>query len=313
MHSSPNNPESNQLGKGVTVAQLEAAVTLSGYPLQSVVAQRLIASSFSVTEEWGFLDRATNEHRSLDVFAYRHMLGPDCPDQLCPTVALLVECKRGELPYVFFRAVSPRLPPDFPTVSGLKRRTVSVREPKRSQDVPLARVLGLSDHEFYSTPPICTTLSRPHRKGNGLELSGADTFNSIVLPLVGAVEHWHAHNKVYSENRFWPALSLCVCVIDTPMVVAEGTPEAPVMTLHPWVRLKRQESIADSDGRRRPAYYVVDLVHRSFLGDFIDHELAAFAAFYCERVQKLGPVLAHYQALVANLDSWTWSELKPSV
>jgi hypothetical protein len=138
-----------------------------------------------------------------------------------------------------------------------------------------------------------------------------DTFNSIVLPLIGAVEHWHAHDKVYGENRFWPALSLCVCVIDAPMVVAGGSPEAPELTLHPWVRLKRQESIEESDGRRRPAYYAIDFVHRSFLGDFLDRELAQFSSDFCERARKLGPILASCQARVPNLDSWTWRDLQP--
>lgn len=172
--------------------------------------------------------------------------------------------------------------------------------------------MGLSEHEFCTAPPVCTTLVRAHRKGDALELSGSDTFNSVVLPLVSAIEHWHGHNKGYGENRFWPALSLCISVIDAPMILAEGTPEEPLLTLQPWVRLKRQESIAESDGRRRPTYYVIDLVHRAYFRDFIEHHLDEFALFYGERARTLGRVLAECQARVSNLDSWAWSNLTPA-
>jgi hypothetical protein len=32
LDSAPNNPNGNQLGKGITAAKIEAAVTSSGYP-----------------------------------------------------------------------------------------------------------------------------------------------------------------------------------------------------------------------------------------------------------------------------------------
>jgi hypothetical protein len=72
MLQSEGNPELNRLPEGITDGQLEMAVRLSGYPLQRVVAEQLL-EAFEVTEEWGYVDRESNDRRTLDVFAYKNL------------------------------------------------------------------------------------------------------------------------------------------------------------------------------------------------------------------------------------------------
>jgi hypothetical protein len=72
MLQSEGNPELNRLPEGITAGQLEWAVRLSGYPLQRVVAEQLL-EAFEVTEEWGYVDRESNDRRTLDVFAYKNL------------------------------------------------------------------------------------------------------------------------------------------------------------------------------------------------------------------------------------------------
>ena len=71
-HRFPANPEKNSLSTGVNEAELIRAIDMSGYPLQGVVAGKL-KEHFTVSEEWGYLDRDTKEHRSLDLHAFRQL------------------------------------------------------------------------------------------------------------------------------------------------------------------------------------------------------------------------------------------------
>ena len=114
MDQHKDNPLANQLPKGVEEDKLLDAVRTSGYPLQSVVAREL-SSHFTVVEEWGYKDKTENVHRTLDVYCFRELetLGP-----ITPRVHLLIECKRSDLPYVFFVPGVTRLPRDFPEMLG---------------------------------------------------------------------------------------------------------------------------------------------------------------------------------------------------
>jgi hypothetical protein len=129
---------------------------------------------------------------------------------------------------------------------------------------------------------------------------------------VSALEHWKAYNKPYEgDKQFWAPLSLCVCVIDAPLVVVEEMPSAPAVRLCPWIRVKRQESVIGRDDRRRPKHYVIDVVHKSFLEEFITKEVSSLTELYCHRVKALTPILADCRGSVQNIDSFTWGDLIP--
>lgn len=81
---------------------------------------------FSVTEEWGYIDRDSKDHRTLDIFAHKR-LHEDNDAPIQPNLVLLIECKRSSHPYVFFENVIERSMPGFPFVSGLPRNRVSER------------------------------------------------------------------------------------------------------------------------------------------------------------------------------------------
>jgi hypothetical protein len=69
MKQKPGNPERNRVPAGIREPDLIKGIEKSGYPLQSVVADRLAKRGFYVTEEWGYSDRDSSEARSLDVLA----------------------------------------------------------------------------------------------------------------------------------------------------------------------------------------------------------------------------------------------------
>jgi hypothetical protein len=70
MDINSKNPASNILGSGVTEAQVAEAISKSGYPLQTLVVKDSL-NSFSVEEEWSFIDADTGTLRTIDIHASR--------------------------------------------------------------------------------------------------------------------------------------------------------------------------------------------------------------------------------------------------
>ena len=115
MNQTADNPPENRLGPNVEEKALLDAIEVSGYPLQGRAA-RILGEAFAVTEEWGFLQGDKDPvHRSLDLFCWRTLDQTDLPSLKC-YLATLAECKRSDLPYVFFQDVVPRPIPQFPLV-----------------------------------------------------------------------------------------------------------------------------------------------------------------------------------------------------
>jgi hypothetical protein len=310
MLQTDDNPEANRLKNGVTDVQLEAAVRVSGYPLQRVVAEELLPM-FEVTEEWGYVDRETNDRRALDVFAYRKLKETAA---LWISLALLVECKRSDLPFVFFTAAAPRVPREFPVIAGLRGKPVELHfKGAGSTSAPASRVLGLHDFPFVSSAaPTCSAFSRAERKGKDLDLSGTVPFNQVVLPLVSALKHFLDLQKTIDSQARVPAcLAHPICVIDAPMVLVGGGLENPRLTMTPWVRLVRQEAIKEKNqGFWR--HYVIDCVHRGYVTTFVQERLLPFAEQFAERAASIDALLAEGKAGVPDLENWTFADLRPS-
>jgi hypothetical protein len=184
MDQHKDNPPENQLSKGVEEDKLLDAVRVSGYPLQSVVAREL-SSHFTVTEEWGYKDKTENVHRTLDVYCFRELKGTE---PITPRLHLLVECKRSDLPYVFFVPGVSRLPKDFPEMLGCGSFSLSI--PQGTQDASAADFFCANELSFVSPgPAIATAFARAERRNKGgFELSGGVPFNQVVLPLASAME-----------------------------------------------------------------------------------------------------------------------------
>ncbi len=309
MDATNNNPPLNRLQSGVTPELLESAVRQSGYPLQRVVAEGL-AGKFEVTEEWGFVDRVTQEHRSLDVFAHRRI--SECT-QLWLDAALLVECKRSDLPFIFFEAAVPRTPAEFPLVAGLRGRTPELHVTDvGSTTASVARFLGLHEFPFVSAgPPTCSSFTKSERKSKDLRLSGTVPFNQVIMPLASAVEHFMSIQKQIGSQTTVPVcLTHQICVLDGSMVLVRGGTDAPQLTLCPWVRVVRQEvAVERQHGFWR--HYVVDFVHRAYISTFVDDHFLPFAQQFAERAASVEGILAATKARVPDLKEWDFKDLQP--
>lgn len=303
------NPEGLVLPDGIDPVKLVEAVSASGYPLQTVVARQL-DHGFNVVEEWGFVDRVSQEHRALDVYAYRRL--ESSSSRLEPSLALLVECKRSDLPYVFFAAGIPRTPSDFPPIVGFPRSRFHLHQGSSgSVEISPAAFLRCSDFSFVQDPPVAVTFSRVERKSQDLRLSGDVPYRTVVLPLASALDHLRDSRGHAPPQQpvFFPTLAVCACVVDAPLVLASGTPETPELSMASWVRLVHQETLRDGSWWRRRDYFV-DVVRRDFLCSYVDEHLLPFAERIASRMTEREELMLAGAGKVASWDSWTWDEIQ---
>jgi hypothetical protein len=278
MDQHPENPQANQIPTGIDEAKLLDAVRASGYPLQSVVAREL-SSQFTVVEEWGYTDRTTKEHRSLDIYAFRE-LGSD-QEGVKPRLHLLVECKRSDMPFVFFPPGVHRPAWDFPEILGLGRFSLGLGN-NTTQDASPAEFFCAAELPFVvSGGRIAVAFTRSERKSSALELSGQVPFNKVILPLASAMEQLR---QMFGRGSTSPVVALALCVVDAPMLIASGTPEAPRLCLDPWVRVLHQETVQDVHHWQR-RHYTVDFVHRAFLRSFLDTHVLPFGDAIAARLR----------------------------
>lgn len=311
------NPESNVLSKGMSLEQLSEAVSTSGYPLQGVVAEQL-RRDFGVQEEWSYIDRDSSALRALDMIAQKWLYDDESLHELRvrPSIALLTECKQSQLPYVFFTTTSPSWVPDFPLIAGLRQDKVvlTTNNDPSTLTVSVQSCIGLEGHAFVSSQPVfCTTLSRAVRKGKGLELSGAEAYNGIVLPLVKALEYFSRSARPATTAIYYDIfMALGICVLEAPMVAVDAGGTTPKLTMAPWVRVQRQEATPGPSfpwdyGRR----YFIDFVHKDFLSNYLSDWVLPFAQVFSTQVVKHQTILATGRGFVPRLFTGGRSDLEP--
>jgi hypothetical protein len=319
-----DNPSSNRLQSGISETQLAEATSRSGYPLQLRVAQEL-APFFSVAEEWGYIDRDTKEPRSLDIFAYRSLM-IDPQSAFHAELVALIECKRSDLPFVFFESAIQDVPSDYPAIVGFRRRRMELHKPGSGyREVTPSELLCFRDFPFVQKgPPLSRTLVKAERSGqnvdlsdvrasksgNAVNMSGEVPYRTVILPLASAFHHWIGMKTADNERpRYFPSLTMMICVVDAPMVLVRGRSDKPELQMQPWVRVYRQEPFQD---HTRVAYhhYVVDCVHVDYLKLFVDNHLLPFAQSVARRIEDAKSFLAAGKGTVPDWENWHWEDLK---
>ncbi|MBI4192466.1 MAG: hypothetical protein HY525_18255 [Betaproteobacteria bacterium] len=310
MNQASNNPPSNQLGAEVNDDQLRSAIEKSGYPLQTIVGNMLRSkpesseAKFGVQEEWGFIDQDTKKLRNLDLRADLRLHDWNSQLRVRPQLTLLIECKQSQLPYVFFETGDIPWLNNFPVVAGLRTGTVDITsdDDPSSLELTVIDALGLDQETFQKQPHFCYTLSKCVRDGKNLEISGSETYNGLVLPLVKALQHFVlAEAPVNTAWYFDGHLTVALAVLDAPMIGVSVNASAPTLTMRPWLRIIRHEYDEDAEKFDRNHVFALDVVHKDFLSDYLDKHLLPFAACFAERVLRHPTELATGEAFVRGM------------
>jgi hypothetical protein len=172
--------------------------------------------------------------------------------------------------------------------------------------------LGLESHSFmFEYPEFCSSFSKCVRKGSELELSGSDPFLSLISPLIKSSQHFEkAVAPPKTAVYFDLYLTLAVGVIDAPMIgvrVKEGANELVPL---PWVRTVRHE-YSDEDQRwEKGRAFAVDVVHKDFLGDYIEKCVEPLAAQFSDLAIKHADALASGKAFVSGMSKKPFRDLE---
>jgi hypothetical protein len=319
-----DNPPTNQLGSGISEADVSDAVTRSGYPLQLVVANVVHeqASSrkqrpFYVQEEWSYVDRDTQDHRTIDILAEEWLFDPDTgPERkIRPLLNLVVECKQSALPYVFFLSETRPRVRYFPLIAGLFHEALEIV----SDDDPstwtfdILKSLGLDSHPFLTTEPeYCSIFAKCQRVSSDVELSGSEPFNALILPVLKAMQHFQLVEEPPKTAAYFDChTAVAIGVLDAPMVGVRASGQHHELVLLPWVRATRYETdeILDWHLTKR-GFAAVDIVHKDFFKDYLCKHLLPFAEAFSVLATKHEEELASGKAFAAGMGKDCWHDIE---
>jgi hypothetical protein len=293
MREHPENPSSNQLAAGVTEEDMMAAVEGSGYGLQSVAVDKIMATAVDVLEtsegtagdsqswriqcqeEWSYIDSDSQDSRNLDALISVDLTSSDSSNKpraesagetLRIHLDLLIECKQSELPFVFFMRRTRA--GDVPRIIGLPHELLSVKLEDHDFAIGMRTydVLGLRGLPLTQRAETAISMSKTHRRGKSLELSGEEAFRGVALPLSKALRYYEGltqpkEPKLYTHVR----LVMPVAVVRAPMVGVSLEDGEPRLTAMPWVRLIRMDPGDDSPFSQFCEPVAIDVVHVDFL------------------------------------------------
>ena len=318
------NPAANRLSGGVTEHQVMDAVLRSGYPVQTNVANALRSAcsgreeGFCIQEEWCFVDGDTKELRNLDMRAELSLHAWAPQPRVRPNLALLIECKRSDLPYVFFESVG-QVGSSCPPIAGLRSADLVITsdDDPSSWTFDIGHVLDLDQHPFCRPRTVCRTFSKCVRKGSELEMSGSDPYNSLVLPLTKSLSHAISSSIPIETAWYFDAgLINAIAVLDAPMLVANQDSGGSTMRACPWVRLLRHEYRVEADRTDHDEQWAIDVVHKDYFEHYLTKELIPFSELFAERVLRHPEELATGRAFASGMGADSWqgieSRLRPS-
>ncbi len=312
MKSSGNNTAANALTAGVTAKDIVEAVERSGYPLQTLVAAEL-SKSFHLREEWSYIDRDSGGLRTTDILASQPLYVLEkLEGKVRPELNLIIECKKTELPLVFFGSTQRPWTFDFPSVAGLNHTTIKIKtdDDRSSWTLKILHALDLQDHPFLLNERLSSTFGKCNRKGSGLELSGDETYNGIVLPLIKAVSHFELSNSPRDTHVYFDArLTLPIAVVDAPMVHVELKDGKLEPLLKPWIRVARHEYDKDSTEWHKDRLWGIEIVHISFLKTYIEEHLIPFALEFGKRVLAHDKEIASGKGFVSGMSKDSFRNL----
>lgn len=314
MKAVKNNPATNILTPGISDNDVEQAIKKSGYPLQTIITNKL-RKIFYVQEEWSFIDSKTKEIRSLDVMAQKELYDfKKGQPRVRPTLNLLIECKQSELPYVFFLSPDKLRTSDYPYFSGLFHKSVfvSTNDDPSTWTFPIIDVLGLSQEDFLiNSAPSSVTFSKCVRSGKDIVLSGTESYQSLVLPLIKSLQHFDTLETPPKTAMYFDGhLPFAIGVIDEPMIGVTVTENSHKSELIPWIRVFRHESYESEDRTERNKLFAIDIVHKDYFDTFIDKHVMPFVQKYADLIIKHDTKLAEGKAFAKGMGKDCWTDIE---
>lgn len=291
--------DSDSLPPGLSIEDVRGAISASGYPLQSTVAEMMrnvfgAPGSAAVFDEWRYIDSDSGQARAIDLRVTVDLTDTASEARVAPILDLLVECKSSELPWVFFCGEGSGHAISLPPIAGLPSDRIAVSDGSGFTSLlPVMQAIGIIDQPYiFAAALTSSTFGRLRRKQKRLELSGSEAWSSVTLPLLKATNHLVTTAKPPNTwRRFDARLVIPVVVLDAPMLAVVGPSEDSELRFEPWVRVERYESLEADQFYRRPEMAMFDAVHVNHLESYL-RDVIGFATTFADAVTAHQDVLA---------------------
>jgi hypothetical protein len=318
MKASRENPKSNQLPSNITDEAINSAIKKSGYPLQTIIANKL-RKSFYCQEEWSYIDNKTNENRNIDIMAQMDLY--DFPKdytkqpRIRPILNLLIECKQSELPYVFFLTPEVIRTFHYPNICGLrdKNLTIYTDDDPSTWSFPIIDAFDLSEDPYLiESVPNSMTFSKCVRQGKDLILSGNESYLSLTLPLLRSLQYFEkSENPIRSARYLDCHLTFGIGVIDSPMIGVAINEKSHLTKLIPWVRVFKYESFDTESSNDKSKLFAIDIVHKDYFDTFIKKKLLPFAGKFSTLILKHNDLILKGKAFAKGMEENSWTDIEP--
>jgi len=299
----------------IALNDVEEAIRKSGYPLQTHISAQLSQSFDYCVEEWAFVDSDSGQQRAIDLYCLKELYDPKSlgDPQVRPQLDVLIECKKSELPYIFFRSKVGGLQGGYPLISGLRSDeiTFKLKGDLSTYSMSILSGLGMIEHPFVAAAPVrCRTLSKLIANGKKLSLSGDEPFMSAVLPMTKAMNYLAEISKPSQmAMHFDLHLIFGIVVLDAPMLVVDtSSPDAP-LEFAPWVRLYRNTAKIGDRATSISKTLAIDFVHRDYVQDFLALHITPFTEDFSNRALKRNVALSKCKASVSGVKEFPWMDV----
>lgn len=313
------NPETNQLPEGVKMDDIVQAIDSSGYPLQTIIAQKLLERHFHIQDEWSYLDSQSDTLRTMDIIANKRLWDKkEYQPRIRPELNLLIECKQSILPYIFFLNSTKPYLYEFPLIAGVPNEMIKIssNDTKSTFTVPIYTAIGLHNEIFFrETPEFCSTFSKCSRKGKNIELSGSEAYNGLVFPLIKAAQYFErSHRPKPSHLYFDGHLTIPLGIVDAPMLGVRVSENGNEIFPLPWVRVLKHEAIENDDTHEKQKLMAIDVVHKDYFDIYMEEQLIPFAKLFGERIHKHEKVLLNGKGFIRNMEKkWPTTDIEERI
>lgn len=219
---------------------------------------------------------------------------------------LIIECKQSELPFVFFLTDGKLSIHNFPYLAGLSKDEITITTDNDTSTWALTfkQALSFEDDDFLKKDPIfCQKFSKCERRGDKLVLSGEESFNGIIYPLLKAMRHFKLGVKPHEIAQYFNChLILGMCVLDAPMVGVEIYRDHHEVILLPWIRVIVHQPDNIPTFAHNDNVFAIDIIHKDFLDEYINNHVLPFSARLSKLIFKHQQVLATNKGFVSNMN-----------
>jgi hypothetical protein len=190
--------------------------------------------------------------------------------------------------------------------------TLSTNDDASTWTLPIIDVLGLSKDDFVlNIAPCSMTFSKCVRSGKDIVLSGTESYQSLVLPLLTSLLHFgESETPPKTAMYFDGHLPFAIGVLDAPMIGVKVGDNSHESELIPWVRVFRHESYESEHQTERNKIFAIDIVHKDFFDTFVDDLLLPFAKKYADLIIKHDTKIAEGKAFAKGLGENIWTDIE---